>query len=233
MKTPPLPVLAAALLTCLTTAAALAQQEVKVRAIAFQPGFPVELRAHEADGSANAGMVEIKSFLNNETNVLKFKGSGPLVFTVRSNPVSATDSNQVLGQVEIPAGAKSLILLFLPATAESGNFHSRVMAIDDSAAAFPPGSFKVANFATLPVKIDLETESFEFAAGEVRIIAKPPFGDNQAASMEASIKRDDKWHMISSGSWPNPGTRRVLQVVSENPATRQPELKGIRDVVVP
>ena len=38
---------------------------------------------------------------------------------------------------------------------------------------------------------------------------------------------------MSSGSWPNPGTRRVLEIVTENLVTKQAELKGIRDVVVP
>ena len=230
MKNPTSLALAAALLSCLMTPSQ-AQQEIRVRAISFKPGFPVELRAHEADGSASAGMIEVKSFLNDETNLLKFKGSGPLVFTVRSTPVSATDVNQILGKVEIPSGSKSWILLFLPVTAEAGNFQSRVMAIDDSPAAFPAGSFKVANFATLPVKIELEQETFEFAAGEVRVIAKAPFGDNQAAGMVAYCKHGEKWKLISSGSWPNPGTRRVLQFITENPVTRQIELRGIRDVV--
>lgn len=209
-----------------------AQQELKVRAISFQPGFPVEIHAHLPDGSATAGMVEVKSFLNHESNILKFKGSR-LVFTARSRPVSATDVTQVLGQVEIPSDSKSCILLFLPESVEPGDFHSRILVIDDSAKAFPPGSFKIANFGVLPLKIDLEKESFEFSPGEVRIIAKPIFGDNQSASMKAYLKRNDQWSLISSGSWPDPGTRRVLEIATENPVTKQMELRGIRDVVVP
>ena len=221
----------AAVFPCLVSSLA-AQQEIKVRAISFQPGFPAEIHAHQPDGAATAGMVEVKSFLNHESNPLKFKGN-KLVFTARSSPVSATDVNQLLANVEIPTGAKSLILLFLPESAEPGNFHSRVLAIDDSAKAFPGGSFKVANLGSLPLKIQLEKESFEFAPGEIRVIAKPPFGDNQSASMEAYIKRDGQWALMSSGSWPNPGTRRVLEIVTENLTTKQAELKGIRDVVVP
>jgi len=209
-----------------------AEQELKVRAISLHPGFPVEIHAHLPDGSQTAGLVEVKSFLNHESNLLKFTGS-QLVFTVRSNPVSATDVNQVLGQIEIQPGSKSCILLFIPKSLDPGDFHSRVVAVDDSATAFPAGSFKVANFANLPLKIVLEKESFEFKPGELGIIAKPPFGDNQSASMEAYLKRNDQWSLISSGSWPNPGSRRVLEIVTENPATQQMELKGIRDVVVP
>ena len=211
---------------------AWADEEIKVRAISFQPDFPGELHAHDPSGSATAGLIEVKSFLNHEANPLKIKGRS-LVFTRKSNPASATDVNALVAKVELPADSKSFILLFLPESAEAVEHRSQVMVIDDSAKAFPPGSFKVANFTTLPVKILLESETFEYPPGETKIIAKPPFGENQSASMEAYFKRDDQWKIISTGSWPNPGTRRVLQIFSENLATKQIELKGVRDVVVP
>lgn len=231
MRALPLLALAAVLLPSLVSSS-LAEQEIQVRAMSFQQGFPVEIHAHEPDGTATAGMVEIKSFLNHEANTLKCKGNR-LVFTRRSRPASATDLDEVLGQVEIPATSKSWILLFLPESAEPTDFRSRVLAIDDSAKGFPAGSFMIANFATLPLKIELEKESYEFTPGEMRVIAKPPFGDAQAAGMQAYCKRNDQWALISTGSWANPGTRRVLQVVTENPVTKQIELKGIRDVAVP
>src|SRR5689334_1796517 len=77
------------------------QQEVKVRALAFQPEFPFELHAHEPSGAATAGLLEIRSFLNDESNLLKFKG-GSLVFTRRVNPISATDVNETVGKVDVP-----------------------------------------------------------------------------------------------------------------------------------
>ncbi len=211
---------------------ARAAEDIKVRAISFQPDFPEEIHAHDPSGSVTAGLIEVKSFLNHEANPLKLKGRN-LVFTRKSNPVSATDVNALVGKVELPAGSKSFILLFLPESAEAVENRSQVMVIDDSAKAFPQGSFKIANFTTSPVKIILETETFEYSPGETKIIAKPPFGENQSASMEAYFKRDDQWKIISTGSWPNPGTRRVLQIFTENPATKQIELKGVRDVVVP
>lgn len=221
----------AAALTAICTPLS-AQQEIKVRALAFQQDFPAEIHAHDPSGSVTAGLIEVKSFLNHEANTLKIKGNR-VVFTRKSNPVSATDVHELLGDVELPAGSKSFILLFLPDSVEPGNQHCRVIAIDDSAKGFPPGSFKVGNFTTSPVKITLEKETFEYAPGEMKVIAKPPFGEDQAAGMEAHFKKDDQWKVISTGSWSNPGTRRVLEIITENLATKQIELKGIRDVVVP
>ena len=211
---------------------ARAQEEFKVRAISFQPDFPAELYAHDPSGSTTAGSIQVKSFLNHEANPIKIKGNR-LVFTRKPNPASATDIKELVGQVELPAGSKSFILLFLPESAEAGDFHSRVIAIDDSAKGFPAGSFKVANFTKCPVKFLLEKETFEYAPGETKIISKLPFGEDQSVGMEAYFKREDKWNIMSTGSWPNPGTRRVLEIVTENLKTKQIELKGIRDVVVP
>jgi hypothetical protein len=231
MKTLSLLAIAVASLPFLVSLA-WAQEDITVRAITFQPDFPEEIHAHDPSGSATAGLIQVKSFLNHETNTLKIKGRN-LVFTRKSNPVSATDVNALVGKVELPAGSKSFILLFLPETAEPGDQHSRVMVIDDSAKAFPGGSFKVANFTNCPVKFILETETFEYSPGDTKVIAKPPFGENTAVSMEAYFKKDEEWKMISTGSWPNPGTRRVLQIFTETLETKQIELKGIRDVVVP
>lgn len=232
MKTLPRLVIALFSLPCLLSAVLAADQEIKVRAISFQQDFPVEIHAHDPSGSVSAGLIEVKTFLNHEANPLKLKGNR-LVFTRKSNPVSATDVHELLGDVEFPAHSKSFILLFLPDSVEPGNQHCRVVAIDDSAKGFPAGSFKVGNFTNSSVKILLEKDTFEYAPGEMKVIGKPPFGDNQSASMEAYFKKDAEWMMISSGSWPNPGTRRVLEIVIEDPTSKQIELKGIRDVVVP
>jgi len=99
-----------------------------------------------------------------------------------------------------------------------------VVAIDDSATAFPAGSFKVANFASVLVKIELEKDVHEITAGESKVISNATFGEGQTASMHAFCKHGGVWELISTG--------RVLQVISEDPV-KQIELKGVRDVVVP
>lgn len=231
MKSPTL-LLASVTLFPVLCMSAVAQQEIRIRALSFQPGFPADVHAHLPSGAMTVGEVQVKSFLNHEANLLKFNG-GTLVFTIKSDPVSATDVNEHLGKVEVPANLKSAILLFLPESREPGSFRSRVIAIGDSAADFPPGSFKVANVSSLPIKIELEKVVYQFAPGEIKVIATPHFGDNQAAAMRAFFKQGEQWQLITSGSWPNPGTKRVLQVFSEDFASKRIELKGIRDVAVP
>lgn len=207
-------------------------QDVRVRSLCFKEGFPVELYAYETAGFAKAGMVEIKSFLNHEESILKLK-TRSVLFTRKSNPASATDVNEVIGKVDLPPASPSCILLFMPESNEPGNYQSKVVSIDDSAKSFPPGSFKVVNLGSLPVKIELEKESYEIPAGESKVIDKPPYGENQSVAMTAFCKRDEKWQTITSSVWLNPGTRRVLQLITEDPVSKQVEIKGIRDVVVP
>lgn len=231
MKTPPI------LLTCIALAAsalssATAKQEVKIRAMCFKEGFPKTLYAHVPSGSLTVGEVSVKSFLNHETNTLKLDGP-ELVFTDKSDPVSATDVNEHLGKLDVPAELKSAILLLIPNSTERNDFHCKVIAVDDSSKAFPPGSFKVVNLGKTTVKVVLEKKDYQFEPGEIKLIENPPFGDNQSVSMQAYWKMDGVWQLISSGVWTDPGTRRVLQVFTENPATHTIELKGIRDVVIP
>ncbi len=174
-------------------------------------------------------MFQIKSYLNHESNLLTIKGKH-LVFTAKSSPSSATDVNLVYGQLEVPATMKSAILLFLPESDAPENHKCQVMAIDDSPKEFPAGSFKVSNFSESPVKIELEEEATEIAPGESKVITKVKYGENQSASMRAFTKRDDQWVMISTSSWPNPGSKRVLQIFYKDLATKEVQLRGVRDV---
>ena len=175
-------------------AGALGQQEVRVRALCFRGDFPPELHAHHPTGADTAGLLSIKSYLNHESNLLKFEGD-KLAFTRKSDPSSATDFDERLGELEVPTGVKSLILLFLPDEAEPKSPKSKVVAIDDSVASFPAGSFKVANYSSLPVKIELEKVAFEIPPGESKVIDKPKFNESQAATMFAYCKRDDEWRI--------------------------------------
>lgn len=231
MKTPLL-LLAAAILLPWISSPVAAKGEVRVRALSFQSGFPQELFVHLPSGSKSLGLVQVKSFLNHEANELKHNG-GELVFTRSSKATSATDVNRHVGKVEFPKGAKSVILLFLPEPRDGVEFASRVVVIADDARAFPPGSFRVANLASKTTKIELEKKPFLFEPGEIKTIAKPPYGANKRATMRAYSKDGDDWKTVSSGAWSSPGTRRILQLFIEDPVRKRVMLKSIRDVVVP
>lgn len=218
----------AVLLPCFTASAA---QELKVRGIAVESGVPgEEVQAHNEAGTDNAGVVKLKTFLNHEFDTLKLKDA-KLVFTAKPDPASAKDPAEVLGSCEIPGKVKSVILLFLPET--PGKPACKVAVVEDGAKAFPAGSIKVANLSPLPIKIELEKKSYEFKPGEIRAILNPPVGANNSSGMKSYCQRDGKWENFSSGMWPHPGDKRVLQVFFENPATKQVECRGIRDVAKP
>jgi hypothetical protein len=210
---------------------ASAQQECKVRGLSLQPVVEgSEVHAHDEAGTATFGQVHIKSFLNHEFDTLKFKGP-KLVFTAKADPASAKDPAELIGSCEIPANVKSVILLFVPEVA--GQPASKILVVEDSAKAFPPGSVKVANLSSMTVKIELEKQPFEFKAGETGLIKDPPVGPNQSGGAKGFVEREAKWQLFYSGMWPHPGQKRVLQILVENPATKQVEIRGVRDVSKP
>ena len=83
------------------------------------------------------------------------------------------------------------------------------------------------------MKIELEKKEFEFKPGEIRAIEDPPVGANQASGMKGYSQQDGEWQAFVSAIWPHPGGKRVLQLVTANPATGQLEMRGVRDIAKP
>ncbi len=188
-----------------------------------------EVHVHDAEGTATAGLLQIKTYLNHEFDTLKVKGS-KLVFTVKPEPASAKDPAEVLGSCELPAKGSSFIFLFIPEV--PGKPASKVIVVDDSAKVFPPGSVSVLNLTSMPARIELEKKPFEIKAGETLLIEDMPVGPSNSSAMKGLCERDGKWENFASGLWPHPGGKRVLQVLTEA-ADKQVEIRGIRDVSAP
>jgi hypothetical protein len=224
------PLFAAAAAVLSLLAPATAAPEYQIRGLSMNPGLPLtELHAHNAEGTARAGVIQLKSFLNHEADTLEVKGP-KLVFTAKADPASALDPAEVIGRCELPAKPGTVILLFLPEVADKPA--CKVLVVDDSKTAFPPGSILVVNSSTLPVKIELEKQPFEFKAGAMKLITDMPVGESNTAGMKGYCERDGKWQVFSSGIWPHPGEKRVLQVLTDN-ASGLVDIRGVRDVATP
>ncbi len=209
-------------------------QGLRVRGLAFQLGkAPTDVYAHDA--AAQPGMLgtklDVKGYLNHEFSTLPIQGKN-IVCTSSADPASVKKPEAILAKVALPDKFKKGIFMFLPGTGAAGAPAYRVLALDDSVGAFPRGSFKVINLSPATVRIQLEKEIFEFKSGEMKLIEDPPVDENNNSGMRAFSQVGTQWQKIGSGVWPNPGEKRVLQVLFENPSNKQVELKGIRDVAV-
>jgi hypothetical protein len=205
---------------------------LRVRALSFQlDSPPADVYAHDAagDGSVPGVKLEVKSYLNHEFSGLPIKGDS-LVFTKTADPAGIKDSANIVAKTRLPGGFRSGIFMFLPGTGKAGDPAFRVLVIEDNKKAFPPGSLKILNLSPLPVSIMLEKETFNFKSGETKVIEDPPVGPSQSSGMVAKAFKDGEWRKIGSGVWPHPGSKRVLQVLFENPKSQQVELRGIRDI---
>jgi hypothetical protein len=209
-------------------------QGIRVRGLAFQLAAPpTDIYVHDA--AAPPGIVgaklDVKGYLNHEFSLLPIRGKN-VVCTKSSDPASIKDPANILAKATLPDKFKNGIFMFLPGTGAPGAPMFRILVVDDSTSAFPRGSFKVMNLSPVTVRIQLEKETFEFKSGEMKLIEDPPVGENQSSGMRAFSQAGSQWQKIGSGIWPHPGDKRVLQVLFENPGTKQVELRGIRDVAV-
>jgi hypothetical protein len=205
---------------------------LKIRALTFGlDSPPTEVFAHDpASGGKIPGVkLDLKTYLNHEFNLQPSQAES-LIFTKSADVASTKDVASVIAKAKVPANLKSGIFMFLPGTGKAGDTPFRVLVIEDSKRAFPPGSFKVMNLSPHGVRIQLENQNFDFASGETKVIEDPPVGPNNASGMKAFSSVNGQVQRIGAGIWPHPGTKRSLQVLFLNPKTEQVEIRGIRDV---
>ncbi|QJE97302.1 hypothetical protein [Luteolibacter luteus] len=209
-------------------------QGIRVRGLAFQLATtPTDVFVHDAVPAPGilGAKLDLKVYLNHEFSLLPIRGKS-VVITKSSDPASVKDTASVLAKATLPDNFKNGIFMFLPGSGATGATPYRVLVIDDSTRAFPRGSYKVMNLSPATVRIQLEKETFEFKSGEMKLIEDPPTGENQSSGMRAFSQLGSQWQKIGSGIWPHPGDKRGLQVLFENPGTKQIQLQGIRDVAV-
>lgn len=203
-------------------------RDIQVRSLALDSSHPSgEVYSH-SPGQAGKP-VKPKTFLNHESDKATLAGQD-LVFTTREDAASTSDAAATLGKITIGAKQASAIVIFLPGS--EGNPASTV-AVDDSKTAFPAGSTLILNLTPYAVKFLLEGQEFKVAAGANNLIKNQPVNDNQMTGMKASYETDGAWTPFASGMWTLPGAKRVLQIITMNPATKQPEMKGFRDISAP
>lgn len=226
------PILTAA--AFLVSAAILTAQEAatgrfELRMLAFSPDLQKkEAFAHDpsADAAASGVPAPIKTYLNHEFSTVILK-SRKVVFTTQSDRESLKNDADIIGEVTLPEGANSAILLFLPGKDKT---HSRIMAINDSKRAFPAGSIHVTNLSPLPVKLMLETKQFDFKPGQVVLIEDPPIGDSGQSAMRTFVFKNDAWSPVATGLWQHPGDARSVRVLFQNPNAGEVQLRAFDDI---
>lgn len=209
------------------------EKGTRIRGLIFQPEMNLpEVFAHDpaAQKPGPGVAVHAKNYLNHEGANMVFIGRD-VVFTKSANPESMRSPAEVIARASMPgAQLKSGVFLFLPGSGKAGEPMARVLIIDDSRSEFPPGALKMVNLSRLPVRVQLESQNFDFKSGEIRNIENQPVGDNNVSGMRAFSFHDGQWQRIGAGMWPPPGSKRVIQLMYENPATGNVEIRGIRDI---
>lgn len=214
--------------------AAEEQPGLKIRGLSFLVDAPTAVFAHDAAVVAKplpGVKFGIKSYLNHEYSTVPATGDS-IVFTKSAEPASVKDAASVIAKAKMPANFKKGIFVFLPGSGKAGDPAYRVMVIDDAVRVFPRGSVKVINLSPTPVKITLQKEEFTFKPGETKLIENQPVDADNSSAMTAFQFKDNQWQRFAAGVWPHPGEKRVIELIFENPASKQTELQGIRDVAV-
>ncbi len=208
------------------------------------PGFKAELRllafssaiqqkeVYAQDPAAPAetpsAVTPIRTYLNHQFTSLQLR-SRKIVFTTKPDRASLTREGEVMGEVTLPEGINSAILLLLPGKA-GGKTLYQIMPVADSKRLFPAGSFHVTNLSPLPVRIMLEEKKYDFKPGQTVIIEDPPVDAGGQSGMRTFAFKDEKWITISTGIWPHPGNARGLMILFLEPVSGNLQLQSFDDV---
>jgi hypothetical protein len=204
---------------------------VEIRMLAFSPelqlpeAFAQDPTAPEAAASVPA---PIKSYLNHQFSTMTLT-SRKIVFTTKPERASLKHDEELIGEVTLPDGVNSAILLFLPGK-QGGKGRYQIMAINDSKRAFPAGSFYITNLSPLPVRLMLEQKNFDFKPGQTVLIEDPPVREGDMSGMRTFAFKDNAWAPVSTGLWPHPGTSRSLKVLFQNPTSGNIQMMAFDDV---
>lgn len=204
--------------------------KVEIRMLAFSPDLQKpEAYAHDpaADPTAVSVAAPIKTYLNHQFSNVQLK-TRKITFTTKPDRASLTRDGELIGEVTLPDGANSAILLFLPGK-PGDKARCQIMAINDSKKAFPAGSYHVTNLSPLPIRMMLEEKNFDFKPGAVMLIEDPPVREGRQTGMRTFAFKDNAWKAIATGLWPHPGNARGVLVLFQDPVTTDVQLRAFDD----
>lgn len=201
---------------------------VTLRLLAFQSQqtTPDLYAADAASPNSLAIAAPLKNYLNHESVQLTLT-ENEIAFL---KSAATADRAKPIAKAKLPAKGKQFIIVVFPGPEDKP---LPTMVIDDSLAAFPLGSFLVANLCGQTVRVTLEEKPYDSKPGQTLIIKDAPMRQNMHAGMNAFIATDGKAERIGAGMWPHPGKKRDLQFFFANPLTKRIEMRGFRDISPP
>lgn len=204
----------------------------ELRLLAFSPDLEIEeVFAHDpAAPPAAAGVkTAIKGALNHEFASVPLIGR-KIILTRKSDRESANRPGELVGEVTLPDGVKSAILLAIPAQKDS-KASSRFLVINDAKRAFPAGSYHVTNLSPLKVRMILEDKNFDFNPTQTVLIDKPPYREDHQIGMRTFAFKDEAWVQMAASIWSEPGKRRSVLILYPDAATGYVQLRAFDDVM--
>ncbi|MCW1887539.1 hypothetical protein OKA04_22575 [Luteolibacter flavescens] len=136
---------------------------------------------------------------------------------------------EVVATVDALEGERHL-LVFVPGT--TGERTYRVLAIDDSEAAFPMGSSRLINLAPAKVRFTIGENSRELASGGTGDLPLPKKLNsmNQCPVQAAIAEPGGEWRVFSSTRWHATLQERSLVITFIDPSRGRPAFRRWADV---
>jgi hypothetical protein len=139
----------------------------------------------------------------------RYRGPNPLVFfRERTGPEGET-LREPVASVRVSPNLRQAFFLFFPIDAPQGAERYRILTVDDSRAAFPPGSYRFINLTDHRIAGQIGDTQFVLPYKENRIV-RPEHETGRNISLQLAIENPDGWQRKVSTAWLYRDTARSL-----------------------
>jgi len=139
----------------------------------------------------------------------RYRGPNPLVFfRERTGPEGDTIRDPV-ASIRVPPDLSRALFLFFPVDAPQGAERYRILTIDDSRAAFPPGSYRFYNLTDHRIAGRIGDSQFVLPLQENRLV-RPDHDNGRNIPLQLAVENPDGWQRKVSTAWLYRETARSL-----------------------
>lgn len=195
--------------------------EIRTLCFDYSSGLKELSIAGDVEGKSQSE-VQLKKYLTNDFAELTLSGDRLLV----GEP--GEEGFETWETVIIPKSLLEVLLVFFPSNDPQKPY--RVMAIDDSAKAFPLGSFLLANMSNSSLRLIVGETPYELKSGKTKLLSE--FKNKKAngqVAYYAYFQKGNDWKRLSTGFWTVVERKRTFQIAYKNGKSGRVELRGYAD----
>ena len=156
------------------------------------------------------------------------EGAGLELYAAQVGSAAAAD--QLVGKAPLIPGTRRMLFLIFPAR-ESTGLPLRIVGLDDSLNAFPPGNFRFFNFSATPLHVKFGGQTSSLPAGEIKVVKSGVSSDGGLLPIYILDARGTK--VFENRLFAQSDSREMVFIGPPDSAGGAPKVSFVTEVIPP